>query len=294
MGKITIEPKYFRLSVEGTVQAIVELYSTYDYPTILPEKRENVDEWWYIASSFSQSIEMDQWNTLSKTRQNDKIEHTHKKMFPAWTADVNRKRISLPPKEKLLPELEDIILNCHSHITTAPITYRIFPRRAVGFNAVNGFTSVGVRTNAINVFVDGTGSWKTDLRETVSHEYIHMAYYRKTDVKSTLSTRIVEEGLALHFSDRLYSTKSPSVNKPISYKETARLLKKHEYWLRRKLSAKTEKELYYADDIIYDIGYRVVGLFLETLPGLDWNAVLQNTPDEIMQVARWALDKKLK
>lgn len=279
------------LKHRSEVLATVRFYNRYPFPSLSTEEEQK--QWWQIVRALTAKIDQRNWRIRSKEQRESGVVLVHGQVFPEYVSSIVTKKFKAPDQTEVLQELKKIQLACYQQVPVKGLLINILPRVTIDNKAVNGDC---LRMHPkMNLYIDGNKGWKRSLAGCYSHEYMHLAYpYPEQVTQKTLTDWSVREGLADHFAAYVSGRKKP--NYPLfTYKQGKSLLRKNKYWLNRELSQNAIRKLYYDNEgIVHQLGYLMVGLFLDSLKTLSWASIMAIPPEEIMQISHWAMEKKLR
>jgi hypothetical protein len=172
------------------------------------------------------------------------------------------------------------LIKARALIPASPFAIFIFPRFFSDLS-VDGHC---VSSQAIHLFIDPRGDWRSLLPSTLCHEYFHLAYRGLHHGKNTAGQTMIDEALGMHFAEEVtdyrYFTKAKLTDKQ------TRL------WLRKnkKILEKADWAVFYSKRLQpygFYCGYLLVRPWLESMKTRPdkWRIVALMPPEMIFKLA---------
>lgn len=159
-------------------------------------------------------------------------------------------------------------------------------RDAILFGGVNAATP---HPRVMHLFIDPETYTSTSLRETVAHEWSHLAFYQAHRKRAwTLGDHLAMEGLAEHFREDVVGGKPAPWSRALKKKEAERAWRALTPLLGSK-SRKLYNEVFFGGKRFkrwagYSIGHRRVGNFLKRYENFPWKVIIERDVKNILML----------
>ena len=175
----------------------------------------------------------------------------------------------------------------HPDLPIFAFVYPWFPE--TNDRALFGGTTAFAVYYTIHLFVDLNAYTQTALKQTITHEWSHLVFYRHhLERQYTLRAHMIMEGLAEIFREEVMGGK-PS---PWALALTKKEAQKQFELLKQKLNAKgmrIHREVFFGNKKYrrwtgYSIGYRLAKEFRKKYPKLSWEEIIKTKPEDILEI----------
>lgn len=193
-------------------------------------------------------------------------------------------------KEPIAETAAKTITVCKKNLPSLPPTEIIvFPRFKKLSDGVDGYC---VHQNLVFLFLNPGCHKKSALRSVLAHEYFHSVHARVQKMSSHFLGRLIEEGLAMNFSEDLFP--NPSIKLNFSKSEALMLLKK--LLSKKKVKEKLLIKIVQSDGSLtalgYFIGYHIVKTAIKLMPHASWTDLVLLPPKIIFDLGYQKIKKE--